>query len=139
MDSLTPTSHAEAVALFRYGLIGALTEAQMDKGQLLAALKALSKKHFRPPKSVTTKRISVATLERWYYAYRREGLEGLKPESRSDRGRGQERHPSKRSCCATSVENTPHAAVPLILRTLVADGRLDADAVSATHSAATAR
>ena len=68
MDSLTPTSHAEAVALFRHGVIGALTQAQLEEGQLLAALKALAQKSFRPPKSLTTKRFSVATLERWYSA-----------------------------------------------------------------------
>jgi putative transposase len=132
MDSLTPTSHAEAVALFRHGIIGALTQAQLDTGQLLAALKTLAKKYFRPPKSVTTKRYSVSTLERWYYAYKKQGLEGLRPEPRSDKGRGQELTPEqKKLLCDIRKEHT-HAAVPLILRTLVADGRLDAGAVSAT-------
>lgn len=132
MDSLTPTSHAEAVALFRHGVIGALTQAQLDKGQLSDALKALCKKFFRPPKSLTTKRFSVATLERWYYAYKSDGLTGLSPEPRSDKGRAQDLTPEQRKLLCDIRREHPNAGVPLILRTLVADGRLDDKAVSAT-------
>lgn len=132
MDSLTPTSHAEAVALFRHGVIGALTQAQLEEGQLLAALKALAKKHFRPPKALSTKRYSVATLERWYYAYKKHGLAGLEPGTRSDKGRAQELTAQQRALLCDIRREHPSAAVPLILRTLVADGRLDKAAVSAT-------
>lgn len=132
MDSLTPKSHAEAVAIFRHGIIGALTQAQMDRGQLADALKALSKQHFRPPKSLTTKRYSPPTLERWYYAYRERGLDGLKPEPRSDRGRAKELTPEQRQLLCDIRREHPSASVTLILRTLVADGRLDKGAVSAT-------
>jgi transposase InsO family protein len=132
MESLTPATHAEAVAVFRHGVIGALTQAQMDRGQLAEALKALSKQHFRPPKSLTTKRISVATLERWYYAYRDRGLDGLKPEPRSDRGRAQELTAQQRQLLCDIRREHPSASAALILRTLVADGRLDAGAVSGT-------
>ena len=132
MDSLTPTSHAEAVALYRHGIIGALTQTQLEDGQLLVALKTLAKKYFRPPKSVSTKRYSVPTLERWYYAYRKRGLEGLKPGQRSDKGRGQELTPEQRKLLCDIRREHPNAAVPLILRTLVADGRLNSGTVSAT-------
>lgn len=132
MDKLTPQTHAEAVAVFRHGVIGALTQAQMDRGQLAAALKVLSKQHFRPPKSLTTKRFSAATLERWYYSYKQRGLEGLKPESRSDKGRAKELTPEQKNLLREIRREHPHASVTLILRTLVADGRLDADTVSAT-------
>jgi putative transposase len=96
MDSLTPASHAEAVAVFRHGIIGSLTQAQHEPGQLIVELTALSKKHFRPPNSVTTRRFSVSTLERWYYGFQRRGLEGLKPGPRSDKGRAQELTPEQR-------------------------------------------
>ncbi len=132
MDSLTPTSHAEAVAVFRHGIIGSLTQAQREPGQLIVELKALSKKQFRPPSSVTTKRFSLATLERWYYAYQRRGLEGLKPGARSDKGRAQELAPAQRLLLCDIRREYPSASASLILRTLVADGRLDRGAVSAT-------
>jgi putative transposase len=132
MDKLTPTTHAEAVALFRYGIIGAVTQGQLELGQLAAALKALSKKYFRPPKSLTTRRFSVATLERWYYAHKARGLDGLKPGQRSDKGRAKELTAEQKTLLCDIRRENPSASVTLILRTLVADGRLDAGVVSAT-------
>ena len=85
MESLTPTSHAEAVAVFRHGIIGSLTQAQSEPGQLVVELEALSKKHFRPPNSATTKRFSKATLERWYYAFGRANYWASRVSKWSDR------------------------------------------------------
>jgi putative transposase len=59
----------------------------MDRGQLQAALKLLTGQRFRPPGAKTTRGFSVTTLERWYYAYRKRGLNGLVPDRRSDAGR----------------------------------------------------
>ena len=132
MDSLTPTSHAEAVAVFRHGLLGALTQAEMDRGQLHAALESLSKQRFRPPKSKTTRAFSVATLERWYYAFKKRGLAGLKPAPRRDKGRAQELAPEVRKLLLDIRREHSSASVSLILRTLVADGRLEKGAVSET-------
>jgi len=69
MTTLTPKDHAEAVALFRSEIVGALTRRELDRGELFQALAELSQQRFRPPGSKTTKAYSVATLERWYYAY----------------------------------------------------------------------
>ena len=66
MDKLIPKTHQEAVAVFRHGVIGALTQAQMDRGQLQAALKQLTHQRFLLPRAKTTRSFSVATLERWY-------------------------------------------------------------------------
>jgi putative transposase len=132
MESLTPSSHAEAVALFRHGVLGALTQAQLERGQLRAALAGLSSQRFRPPKSKTTRSYSVATLERWYYAFRARRLGGLKPALRSDRGRAQELAPEQRKLLCDIRREFPSASASLILRTLIADGRLESDAVSAT-------
>ena len=79
MHALTPKTHQEAVAVFRHGVIGALTQAQMDRGQLSAALRQLAKQRFRPPGAKTTRSYSTSTLERWYYRFRARGLDGLAP------------------------------------------------------------
>jgi transposase InsO family protein len=131
MESLTPTSHAESVAVFRHGIIGALTQAQLDRGRLHAALQELATHRFRPPNSKITKSFSVPTLERWYYAYRKRGLEGLRPIPRRDKGRAKELSPEQRKLLLDIRREHSHASVALILRTLVADGRLDQKAVSA--------
>jgi transposase InsO family protein len=132
MDSLTPTSHAEAVALFRHGVLGALTQAQLERGQLRAALAGLATQRFRPPKSKTTRSYSVPTLERWYYAFRARHLDGLKPAPRSDKGRAQELTAEQRQLLCDIRREFPSASASLILRTLVAAGRFDSGAVSAT-------
>lgn len=49
------------------------------RGELTLAPRALAKCRYRPPKSRVSKQYSFATLERWYYAYRRGGLEALPP------------------------------------------------------------
>jgi len=118
--------------VFRHGLLGALTQAQLDRGALREALAKLTTQKFRPPGSKTTRSYSVPTLERWYYGYRKRGLAGLMPRPRSDRGRAQALPPELRQLLLDIRREHPHASVPVILRTLVADGRMDKGAASAT-------
>lgn len=132
MDELKPKTRQEAVAVFRHGILGALTQAQLERGQLRAALEKLTTQKFRPPGAATTKSFSLPTLERWYYAYRSGGLKGLMPRARSDKGRAQQLSPELRQLLLDIRREHPHAAVPVILRTLVADGRMDKSAASAT-------
>ena len=132
MTTLVPQDHAEAIALFRSEIVGALTRRELDRGELAQALAELSEQRFRPPESKATKAYSVATLERWYYAYKSGGLEALRPSARSDRGRCRDLTPEQRKLLAAIREEHPSASVPVILRTLVAEGRLDKDAISAS-------
>lgn len=129
---LRPRDHAEAVALFRAEVIGALTRRALDRGELAADLRALARQRFRPPDSQATRQIAVSTLERWYYAYRRGGLDALRPLPRSDRGRARALTDAQRELLLDVRREHPTAAAPLILRTLVADGRLPRGAVSVT-------
>ncbi len=126
-----PKDRAEEIAIFRAQIIGALSRQELSRGELRAALRALQKTLFRPPDSKTTRTFSVPTLERWYYRYRRSGLDGLRPAPRSDRGRAQELTPEQRALLCDIRREHPTASVPLILRTLVADGRLEEAAISA--------
>ncbi|MFZ5786821.1 MAG: DDE-type integrase/transposase/recombinase, partial [Acidobacteriota bacterium] len=131
MDSLNPKDHAEEVALFRSEVIGGLARRDLDRGELRLELVALAGKRFRPPGRPHTRTFSVPTLERWYYAYRRRGLEALRPAARSDRGRARGLAPEVRELLLDVRREYPSASVPLILRTLVTDGRLADGAVSA--------
>jgi len=128
---LAPTDHAEAVAIFRAEIIGALTRRELSAGELREELEELASKRWRPPASDRTRTYGVSTLERWYYAYRRDGIEGLRSQPRSDRGRGRALTPAQRDLLVAIRREHPHAGVPLILRTLVADGRVEAGQVSA--------
>jgi putative transposase len=122
---------AEQTAVFRSEIVGALTRRELDHGELREALEALSRERFRPPGLDRTKSFSIPTLERWYYAYKARGLEALRPHPRSDRGRAQELTPEQRELLLDIRREHRGASVPLILRTLVAEGRLEKGHVSA--------
>lgn len=131
-NPLLPRDHGEAVALFRASIVGAVVQREMSRGDLAAAIRALAECRYRPPGSRVSKRYGISTLERWFYAYRRGGLEALRPSPRSDRGRARELSAEQRQLLLDIRREHPTASVPLIIRTLVADGRLAKDAVSST-------
>src|SRR5262245_3878446 len=127
---LKPKDRGEAVAIFRSQIIGGLTCRQLTHGELAAELRILSRQRFRPPEAETTRCFAVPTLERWLYAYRRGGLAALRPEPRSDRGYAQNLTPEQRELLLDIRQEHRSASVPLILDTLVAEGRLDKGCVS---------
>jgi putative transposase len=127
---LSPKDHAEAVARFRSEIVGALTRKDLHRGELRATLRALAQERFRPPGSDVTRSFSVPTLERWLYAYRGGGLDALRPLPRRDCGHAREIAPEQRQLLLDIRKEHPSASVPLILRTLISDGRLARDAVS---------
>jgi putative transposase len=130
--SLHPKDHAEAVALFRAEVIGTLARRELSRGELAIALRELAKLRYRPPGRRATKCFGVSTLQRWYYAYRRGGLAALQPDARADKGRARELTDAQRSLLLDIRREHPTASVPLILRTLIADGRLAKAVVSET-------
>jgi len=73
----------ERIALFRYGLIAPLLNEQVDRGVYLAEVSA--KKHDVP--CYGEKTYAVKTILEWLLFYRRKGFDGLKPGTRSDRGK----------------------------------------------------
>ena len=131
MKDLAPKDHAEAVATFRHAVIGPVCARELSHGDLAQALREISQTRVRPPASKLTKQYSVATLERWLYAYRRGGLPALRPRGRGDRGRGRDLTAELRQLICDIRREYPSASARLIVRTLVADGRLEAGTISA--------
>ncbi|MEM1032022.1 MAG: DDE-type integrase/transposase/recombinase [Myxococcota bacterium] len=132
-DELTPRDHAEAVAIFRAQVIGALVcHTDWTHGELAVALRALSMQHVRPPGADRTRCYAPSTLERWYYAWRRSGLDGLRPRRRSDRGHARGLTEAQKELLLAIRRDHPRVATTVILRTLVADGRLAKGAISDT-------
>ena len=131
MSDLKPKDHAEAVALFRSEIIGALTRRELDRGELREELKRLAQQRYRPPGAKATRKYAGSTLERWLYRYKKGGLEALRPSPRSDRGRARELTDEQRDLLLDVRREHRAASVPIILRTLVAEGRLQKGSVSA--------
>ncbi len=126
MNDLTPKNHGEEVAVFRHSLIGELATRAglLGHGERSEALRRLSEQRVRPPGSDTTRCYSASTLERWLYAYRKGGLAALVPRARGDRGRGRDLDPALRELLCDIRREHPGVSVPLMLRTLRADGRI---------------
>lgn len=71
------------VALWRYAILGPLVSADLDYGDRLRLFKEASARLYEHPRGRSTRR-SARTIEGWYYAYRKRGLRGLEPRTRSD-------------------------------------------------------
>jgi putative transposase len=132
MEELAPKDHAEAIALYRSEIVGALCLRELDRGGLAAALADLSQQRFRAPHSHGARTYSIATLERWYYAFKSGGLAALRPKPRSDKGRARDLTDDQRALLTDIRKEHPRASAPLILQTLVREGRIDEGAVSAS-------
>jgi putative transposase len=124
-DTLEPKDHAERIALFRAQVLGSLTCAQLDRGEQSTLLRELSRRRFRPPGAKRTRTYSVPTLERWLRRHRKGGVEALRPKPRAT-GHAQELTAEQRELIVEIRREHRGASVPLILRTLEAEGRIAA-------------
>lgn len=131
-DPIRPKDPAEAVALYRAQIVGPIVRRALEHGDLAIALGELATTRFCPPRSHGARTYSVATLERWYYAFKEGGLDALRPKVRSDKGRGRELTDEQRKLLLDVRREHPDISVETILRTLVLDGRLERGSVAAS-------
>src|SRR5947208_13905642 len=82
---LPATSHDEAVAWFRYGLIADLLHLPLGHRTLHAHLREKADREYEIPGSAR-RRVAAETLRDWLYASRRRGFDALKPRPRRDTG-----------------------------------------------------
>ena len=128
---LGPKDMAEAVAIFRAQVIGPLlTRVFVSHGELASAIAALSRERHRSPTASVARTYSKATIERWYYRFKRRGLVGITPKRRSDAGHARELTDAQRDLLLAIRREHPTTSSALILRTLELDGRLAKNAVS---------
>jgi transposase InsO family protein len=77
----------DPVALFRLSVLGPLVSRdRLERGELQQIIRALARRDYAIPGS-RRRLIGEKTIEAWYYAWRREGIDGLRPKPRHDRGR----------------------------------------------------
>ena len=129
---LKPKDRAEAIALFRSEIIGAVARRELEHGELGEALAELSQQRFRHPFVEAAQSYSVPTLERWVYAFKRGGLKALRPRCRKDKGRARQLTDAQRQLLLDIRREYPQTPATVVLRTLVTDGRLDKGQVSLT-------
>lgn len=123
-----------SVALFRYSVLGPLvSRTHLQRGELKATLRALAERQYAIPGSHHT-RLSEKTIEAWYYAWQRGGIEALAPKARSDRGHSKIAPAIQDAILAAKREN-PRRSIDRLCRLLERRGQVAAGALkrSAVH------
>ena len=130
-DQLGAKDRAEAIAMFRMQVIGPLLARHFQShGELATEIRVIAEKPHRAPGSSVGRKFAGPTIERWYYAHKRGGLEALRPRRRSDVGHARELTAEQRELLLGIRREHPIATTSLILRTLELDGRITKGAVS---------
>jgi transposase InsO family protein len=130
-DSFPEPSKAEAIALFRLGIVGDLLARELSVGELQDELVARAERRYRPPGSPTTRRFHWKTLQAWYYLAKRRGHAALIPVSRKQ-GHARGLTDEQRDLLIQIRVEHPSAAADLILDTAVRQGVIAAGQISAS-------
>ena len=108
-------------ALFRLSVLGPLASRDnLEHGDLKALLRELATQSYAIPGSKKVF-LSEKTIEGWYYAWKRGGIEALTPKPRSDRARSKISEPLQEAICASKNEN-PGRSLRVIKQIVGASG-----------------
>ena len=108
---------AEKIALFRYGLIAPLVLETLPRGELTRRAQELAARLYDIPHS-TRRQVSVDTLLDWSLRYRRNGLTGLSPKPRQDRGQARAVATETATLMERLKPENPHRTGAALLREL---------------------
>jgi len=86
MDNKPSRDPAEQVALFRFAVISEAVSPRLSPAERGVIVRSLAARTWMTPEGVE-RCFARGTIDRWLVAYRRDGLAGLRPAPRSDRGR----------------------------------------------------
>ncbi|HEY8449068.1 MAG TPA: DDE-type integrase/transposase/recombinase, partial [Bacillota bacterium] len=109
------------IALFRYAVIRPLLAEDLTVGERRALRAEICAQTHDIPHSHKT-RIAARTLRRWLQRYREAGFEGLKPRSRSDRGRPRRLAPAVIEQAAALRRELPTRSIGQLIALLEATG-----------------
>jgi len=120
-------------ALFRLSVLGPLVSRErLQRGELQQLIRELAQREYAIPGS-RRHLLGEKTIESWYYAWRRDGIAGLTPKVRVDRG--QSRLPAElQAAIVAAKRDNPRRSIRQIRRLLeaagtVAQGRLSRSAI----------
>ena len=117
----------QAVALFRYAAIAPVLFAAA--GTQAGYFRRLAQKELEVP-GLGPRRYSVATFKSWLRAYRREGLEGLTPQTRSDTGTSRVITPQLSDQIRQLLADYPTLSATRLREKLIQAGRITSRRIS---------
>ena len=117
------------IALWRLGVLGPLVSAHLERGDLKRLFKEAADRTYQDYSGRKIK-LSTSTVEAWYYRYKKDGFDSLKPRGRCDRGHSRS-IPEETSdlICALKREN-PRRSIRRIIRMLEREGKVGVNTLS---------
>jgi putative transposase len=116
-------------ALFRLSVLGPLVSREhLARGELQQLIRELSAREYAIP-GTRRRHLGEKTIQAWYYAWRREGLDALTPKPRADRGSSKISPPIQEAILAAKRAN-PRRSVRQIVRLLEAAGTVPGQSLS---------
>lgn len=120
-------------ALFRLSVLGPLVSRErLERGELQQIIRELAQCEYAIP-GTRRRYLGEKTIQAWFYAWRKEGIAGLAPKSRVDRGQSKLSPPIQAAILAAKRDN-PRRSIRQIKRLLetagtVARGTLSRSAI----------
>jgi len=105
-------------ALWRYSVLGPLVSAELEHGDVRRLCEAAAERLHRKPTGQRV-RLSARTIEGWYYAYKADGLQGLRPKGRSDAGHSRAISPEVAERVIALKREKPRRSIRRIIKMLV--------------------
>src|SRR5450631_515818 len=116
-------------ALFRLSVLGPMvSREQLEHGELQQLIRELAQREYAIPGSAR-RHVAEKTIQAWYHSWRKEGIEGLVPKTRVDRGRSKITPAVQEAVLAAKREN-PRRSIRQILRLLEAAGIVASQSLS---------
>lgn len=116
-------------ALFRLSVLGPLVSRErLERGELQQIIRELAQCEYAIPGS-RRRYVGEKTIQAWFYTWRKEGIAGLVPKSRVDRGQSKLSPPTQAAILAAKRDN-PRRSIRQIKRLLEAAGTVARGTVS---------
>lgn len=116
-------------ALFRLSVLGPMVSRErLERGELQQLIRELAQREYAIPGS-QRRHIGEKTIQAWYYSWRKQGIEGLVPKTRADRGQSKITPAIQEAVLAAKREN-PRRSIRQILRLLEAAGIVASQSLS---------
>lgn len=106
------------LAMWRYAVLGPLVSMRLEHGDLRERLREAATNHYLHPLDGRLVKVSARTLEAWYYRYHKDGLSGLVPKQRKDRGQARTLDPALVELIIRVKQEKPRRSIRRIIKIL---------------------
>jgi hypothetical protein len=121
----------QQVALFRFGVLGPLVSGELAHGELKRKITELSSRRYTIPFSEKTT-IGFGTIEEWLHNFRKDGMGGLMPSVRCDKGAVRGVRSELKEAIVAMKSQHPKRSLRAMLNNPVATRRMRPNEISKT-------